>query len=183
MSFSHADVMYNKPKQMKKILGIIIGIVAVLWIVLKIFGKHDSNTVLYNQASFEIYLDTNNLDINKYFGMTKDTFDIQKHKIVCLLPLEVQGFKPTSTIVSTDLNNIDCNATIKNSQLIDYEPYELVGSSFTFMIVNKNANIQLLASPLGKQLILSQKRVNNSYSKGKINRLVLSENGLNEHCK
>ncbi|NQX86662.1 MAG: hypothetical protein HRT67_12295 [Flavobacteriaceae bacterium] len=168
---------------MKKVLGVIIGIVAVLWIALKIFGKYDSNNVLYNQASFEIYLDIKNLDINKYFRMTKDTFDIQKHKIVCLLPVEVQGFKPTSTLVRSDLNNIDCNVTIKNSRLIDYEPYELKGSNFTFMIVNKNASTQLLDSPLGKKLILSQKRINHTYSKGKINRLVLSENGFNEHCK
>ncbi|GAL02052.1 hypothetical protein JCM19314_1466 [Nonlabens ulvanivorans] len=168
---------------MKKVLGVIIGIVAIIWIALKIFGKYDSNAVLYNQASFEIYLDTKNLDINEYFGMIKDTFDIQKHKIVCLLPVEVQGFKPTSTLVRNDLNNIDCNATIKNSRIIDYEPYELKGSTFTFIIMNKNASTQALNLPLGGAVILSKKRINHNYSKGKINRLVLSEYGLNEHCK
>jgi hypothetical protein len=167
---------------MKKVLGILIGIITLIGLALSIFGLYDSKTVLYNQAAFEIYLDTSTVDINHYFGMVKDTFDRQKHKLVCLLPVEVQGFKPTSTVVRTDLNTIDCNATIDNSRVIDYEPYELKGSTFTFMIVIKNANPLLLDSPLGKKLILSQKRIDYTYDKGKINRLVLSENGFGEHC-
>lgn len=168
---------------MKKVLGVIIGVVSFIGIAFTLFGNYDSQAVLYNEAAFEMYLDTVNLNINEYFGMTKDTFDRQKHKIVCLLPVEVQGFKPTSALVKTDLNTIDCNASFDYDQDIDYEPYELKGSSFTFMIVTKNANPLLLDSPLGERFIVSKKKIHHRYSKGKINRLVLSEYGLNEHCK
>jgi hypothetical protein len=168
---------------MKQFLGVLIGIIAIIWIALKIFKSYDANTIMYNQASFEIYMDTEKLDINTYFGLTKDTFNIEKHKIVCLLPVEIQGFKPSSTLVRTNLNTIDCNATAQKGRTIDYEPYELKGTRFTLIVVPKHASTMMLDSPLSKSLVLGKKLINHNYSKGKINRLVVSGNGFYEYCK
>ena len=168
---------------MKKISGIIIGIIALLWIALKVFGLYDSKTILYNQASFEIYIDTSNLNVNEYFKLSKDTFDIEKHKIICQLPVDIQGFKSKNAAVRTDLNNIDCNAKFEKGKYIEYESYELKGTKFTLMVVNKNVNMWMLDSPLGQKLIVGKKTLNYNYEKGKINRLLISENGLSEYCK
>ena len=167
---------------MKKFLIGIIIIIAILWGILQGFMVYNSQAILYNQASFEIYLD-NTLDINEYFKLTKDTFDIKKHKIVCLLPVDISGFKPNSAIVKTSINNIDCSATFEKGKYIKYEPYELKGTTFVVMVVNKNASLMLLDSPLGKKLILGQNTLSYNYKKGEINRLVISKNGLSEYCK
>lgn len=121
--------------------------------------------------------------MNEFFKISKDTFDIKKHKIVCQLPVDIQGFKSKNTIVRTDLNSIDCNAKFEKGKYIEYQPYELKGTKFTIMVVNKNANMMMLDSPLGDKLILGKKTLHYNYSKGKVNRLIVSENGLSEYCK
>jgi len=172
---------------MKKALGVIIGIVAIIWIGLKLFNRVESKSILSSQIIFEIYLD-DNLNVNEYFELTKDTFNIQEHKVLCILPVEISGFKPSKALVQNDLSNINCEAKFEEGKFIKYEPYEIKGKDFNFIIVNRNANVTILDaenlnSSLGRKLILAKKKLRYNYKKGKINRLVVSENGLNEYCK
>ncbi|OAQ43502.1 hypothetical protein A5893_17225 [Pedobacter psychrophilus] len=168
---------------MKKVLGIIIGIVVILWIAMRIFGGYNSNNILSNEACFEIFIDSDSFNVDKYFDLPEGTFDKDKDILICKLPVEVQGFKASHVIVRTDLKDIDCNAKFKKGDYIQYEPYELKGSDFELLIVKKNANLVVLNTPIGQTLILAKKNLSYDYSKGKVNRLVVCVSGLSEYCK
>lgn len=167
---------------MKKLLVIILGIATIFGLIQQVFNYYNATTVLHNQAAFEIYVDTTQVNINTYFGIRNNTFDLEKHTILCLLPVDIQGFKPTTATVSTDLSTIDCLADFNQSRVIKYEPYELNGANFTLMIVPKTAQTLLLDTPLGAEFILAQKKIHHPYQKGKINRWILSGHGFKEYC-
>ena len=168
---------------MKKVLTIIIGIVAVVWIAVRIFGSYNSNNIMSNEASFEIFVDGNSFDVDDFFDLPDGTFDNDKNILICKLPVDVQGFNASHVRIKTDLQNIDCNAKFEKGRYIQYKPYELKGTDFEFLLVNKNANLEALDSPLGQSLILTKKVLTYDYTKGKINRLVASNSGLSEYCK
>lgn len=168
---------------MRKVLGIIIGIIAILWIGLRIFGNYNSNNLLSNEASFEVFVDTRSFDVDRYFQLSEGTFEKEEYNLICKLPVEVQEFKANYVNVRTDIENIDCNAKFEKGKYTQYEPYELKGSYFELILVNKNANLMALDSPLGENLIIAKRILSYDYSKGKVNRLIVSESGLYEYCK
>jgi hypothetical protein len=168
---------------MKKILGIIIGIIVLLGIGLRIFGKYNSNNILSSEASFEVFINNSTLDIDNYFQLPKGTIEKEQYSLICKLPVEVQGFKRSYVPVRTDIENIDCNAKFEKEKYIQYEPFELKGTDFELILVRKNANLMTLNSPLGEKIIFAKKILSYDYSKGKVNRLIISESGLNEYCK
>lgn len=168
---------------MKKNLGIIIGLIAIFWVVVTIFGKYNSNNILSDQASFEIFVDKGSFDIDKYFNLPQGTCEKEEYKLVCILPVEVSGFKPNYAPIRTDIKNIDCNASYSKEKNIKYESYELKDLDFQLVLVKKYANLMTLNSPLGTNSIIAQQYISYKYSKGKINRLIVSVAGIDEYCK
>lgn len=110
---------------MKTILGIAIGIIAVVWVIVRVFGAYNSNAILSNEASFEVLVDSNSFDADEFFGLPEGTFDPEKHILICKLPVETEGFRPSHVSVRTDIENIACNTKVEKGQYIQYQPYEL----------------------------------------------------------
>lgn len=167
---------------MRTFLGVIIGIVLILVLTIKIFGHYKSTSVLSNEAAFEVYCDTNLIDVDEYFDLPKGSFHQDSHVMVCKLPVEIQDFKPSYAFVKTDLTNIDCNEEYQEEKHLKYEPFELKGTTFVVMLVKRNANLLILDTPGGANFIVAKKVMSYADFKGKINRLQLSKNGFNEYC-
>lgn len=167
---------------MKKALIIIIGIIASLWTVLSLFSGYNSNHLMSNEASFEVFVDSNTINIYNYLNLQKDSFDREEYELICLLPVEISGFKAKFVKVRTDIENIDCDAKFEKERYIQYEPYELKGTNFELILVKKNANLMFLDTPAADEIILARKIFSFNYSKGKVNRLIISGNGISEHC-
>lgn len=168
---------------MKKFLIVCIGIVVIIYSTLRLFGNYNSNSVLYNQASFEMYMDTNSFNIDTYFSLEKGTFDNEKHIVVCKFPVEIGGFKLAYSLLNTDLSNVDCNEKYQKEKHNIFEPYELKGSNFELVIVNKFTNLITLNTPIGESKIIAKKVEYCPYKKGEVNRIVLSKNGLTRYCQ
>lgn len=168
---------------MKKILGILVAIVTLLCIALIVFKRANGTSVMSNQASFEIYFDTNGLSVDRFFNLPEGSFDPEKHIIICKLPVDVQGFKAKNAIVRQDLSNIDCNAEYTEGRDVKYDATELNNSYFEFLAVNKHGrNLQMFDERMGAASILAKRPMPMSFSKGKINRLVVSKSGVYEFC-
>ncbi|MES2864431.1 MAG: hypothetical protein V4666_09960 [Bacteroidota bacterium] len=168
---------------MKKIIGIIIGIIVVLLLILKIFGNYNSNNILRNEACFEVFVDSK-FNYDDFFELPRGTFDTEKHLFICKLPVETEGFRPSYVYVRTDIESIDCNVEFEKSKYVQYQPYELKGTDFELLMVDKNTNLSVLNSHLlVEDLFLAKKTFQYDYSKGKINRLVISKYGIHEYCK
>ncbi len=75
---------------MKKVFYIAIVIIIIIWLTVRIFSIGNSVTILSNEAAFDIHLNTDSLNIDKYFSLPEGTFDIEKHVILCKLPVESQ---------------------------------------------------------------------------------------------
>jgi hypothetical protein len=167
---------------MKKVLIGIFGIIVTLWLIFKIFEIYNTNNILYNQTSFEVYFNVEHQSIDKYFNLPKGTFSEDKHIVICKLPLDIKGFKPIYILTKTDMTKIDCTVEFKKVNLVKYESYELKNTNFELLVVNKNLNIHNLDMSIGKKFILAKKIINHSYSKGKINRLIITKSGLYDYC-
>ena len=168
-------------KQVKKILLFIIGIFAILWITVRIFMLYNANNVLDRQVVFEIYMDES-INIDDYFNLPKGTFDVNKHILVCKLPVYTDRLKPEFGI-KNDLSSIDCRTKYRDGSHIKYENYELKGDSFEMMIVNMYTNLNSINTLLwNEKNIIGKKVFTYNYETGKINRLVFSKDRIYEYC-
>lgn len=168
---------------MKYFLAIIVMLIALLWCALQVFDGYNSNNILSNQASFEIFFDANELSVDSYFNLPEGTFDPEKHIIFCKLPVDVGGFEVRNVSVRYDLTNIDCNAEFITGKDIKYESNELNNESFELFATKHIGNLQLFNEQLKSSSILAKRILAYDYEKGKINRLVISEMGFYEYCK
>lgn len=164
---------------MKVFFKALLAIIALIIIAFKIFVSYNSDNVLYNEASFEIFLDSKTFDPESYFNLPEGTYDPEKHIVVCKLPVNPEPARPGFIKVRTDLENLDCNSKAE----IQYQPYELNGPVFEIMLVNKFTNLYTLGLPISKGRILARKSIVYGYHKGEINRLLVSENGFIPYCR
>jgi hypothetical protein len=169
-------------KQVKKVLVIIIGILAIMWITVRIFMFYNANNVLNRQVVFEIYMDES-INIDDYFNLPKGTFDVKKHILVCKLPVYTDMLKPEFVFIKNDLSYIDCKKKYRKGSHIKYENYELKGDSFDMMIVNMYTNLNSMNTLLwNEKNIVGKKVFSYNYETGKINHLVISKDRIYEYC-
>ena len=176
--------MFNRNimKQVKKILVFIIGIFAILWITVRIFMLYNANNVLDSQVVFEIYMDKS-ISIDDYFNLPKGTFDVNKHILVCKLPVYTDRLKPEIAFIKKDLSIIECSEKYRDGSHIKYENYEIKGDSFEMMIVNMHTNLNSINTLLwNEKNIVGKKIFTYNYDTGKINRLVFSKERIYEYC-
>lgn len=167
----------------KNLFFIIIGILAFLWIIVRLFMFYNANNVLDNQAVFEIYMDGSINNIDEYFNLPKGTYDENKHLIICKLPVSTDRIKPGFVGIRKDLSNIDCRIKYSEGSHIKYEHFELGGNSFELKIVNMHTNLNSLGTLLQQNSnIIGKVAFTYYYDTGKINRLVFSKNRIYEYC-
>lgn len=159
-----------------------IGIIVLLF---NYFNYYKSTHVMSSEVCFEVYLDSK-VDIDAFFGLAKNTYDEKKHKIICQYPVKISGFKTNSTIVKQHVKEIDCEQDYDEKTHLKYEAYEINGNEFKLILANKHVDEILLSYPAllsNSQNILATQSFNFNYKKGKINRIIITNDGILEYCE
>ena len=170
---------------MKKNLLITVTTISILWLGLRYYTYLDSKYMFNNQTVFEIYSEINENEIDDFFALEPGTFDKNKHKIICKLPVEVPSFsKKMNVIVQFGTEKINCKEEFDPNKHTKYNLSELNDNEAILMIVDNRNMIEVVDFDLpiagnvyGTVLIKLE------YTRGKINHLVISEDGIHEYCK
>lgn len=168
---------------MKRIIIITLLTVSLFWIAIKLFMFYESNNILGNQAVFKIYLNIDENEIDNFFDIKKGTYDKNKHQIFCKLPVDEGGYKPSGIHINFGTENINCNKEFEKGQNIKYDNADLNGNIFTLILLDNNAAPPEFTSGLLYQnQVISSKSFQINFSKGKINNLVISNEGAYDYC-
>ncbi|MFC6269880.1 hypothetical protein [Frigoriflavimonas asaccharolytica] len=169
---------------MKKFIIAIICIAIGLWVILKIFMIYNSNNILSNQAIFKVYSNMSNNEIEEYFGLEKDSYDPATQILVCELPVNTTGFKPSKVDVNFEVTNLNCNEKYSEGKYIKYDNTELNDNNTKLYILKKTSiPTQMFNENLGGKSIISSKTVKISYKTGKINNIIISKDGIYDFCE
>jgi hypothetical protein len=176
---------------------IVIGVLAILWltvrIIMLIFGNYQKGNVLSNEAVFDIYLNTDSLDIDAYFGIPEGTFNRDEHVILCNLPVNTSSIKSNYLDVKLGIDSINCNEKYTANSYVKYYNTELNKNESRLLIVKKYIGQiekkkrqtlrQISSERFYRESIIAEKEIDLKYEKKKINRLVISYNGVYEYCR
>ena len=168
----------------KALLTICI-IIAVLYISFRIFRIYESNNIMSNQAVFEVYSDLKDDEIDAYFGLEPGTYDKEKYEIVCRLPVNCEGFKPSFRGLNYDLSSIDCGEEYDPSKHIKYDNTELTETGFELYVkLRFGIPLELLdpGTILVDSKVLVTKPIFFTYKRGKINRIVITKDITYNYC-
>lgn len=170
---------------MKKILLISITILSILWLGLRYYKYLDSKYMFSNQTVFEIYSEFNENEMDAIFGLEPGTFDKNKHKMICKLPVDVPSFtKRMNAIVQFGTQKINCKEEFNPKKHTKYNLSELNDNEAVLMIVDNRNMLEVVDfdSPIAGK-VYGSISVKFEYTRGKINHLVISEDGIHEYCK
>ncbi len=170
---------------MKKILIVILTLLVLLILAVKGFNMLNKHGVLSNEAVFEVYIDMTDDEINKLFGLEEGTFNATNYMLVCKLPVETEGFKSAFKEVKRDVFTIDCTEPYTEGKHVKYVSYELNKTKVASLLVKRRTGrpLELFSERLGANQILGTRQIPFPYSKGKINRIVISKTGIQDYCK
>lgn len=170
---------------MKRIFYIVVIALIIFWITIRIFGFYEKGNILSNEAAFDIHLNTDSLDVDKYFDLPAGTFNKDKHVILCKLPVNTStsGFKPDYLEVKLGTGNINCDAEYTAKSYVKFNNTELNKNESKLLIVKKYAGqivkkqsqtLRFFNENLNSSNIIAEKETTIEYKKGKINHLVIS---------
>lgn len=169
---------------MKKTMMVIVSLVAILLVILRGFEFFNAKGILKNEAVFELYLDLNHQEIEAVFNLKPDSYNPEKHQIICKLPVEVEGIKSGYRLVENKVSLINCKEKYNKKKHIKYSPYELKEGGAKLILMQKTSHsLALFSEKLSANYILAARPIYIQYKKGKINHLVISKKGINLFCK
>lgn len=125
-----------------------------------------------------------NNDIEEYFGLEKGTYDPTTQILVCELPVNTTGFKPSKVDVDFELTNINCDKKYSEGKHIKYDNTELNDNNTKLYILKKTSiPTQMFNENLGEKSIIISKSVQIKYKTGKINNIIISKDGIYDYCE
>jgi len=169
---------------MKRLVGFFIIAIAAVYLSVQGFKYYNSTHILSDQAAFEVYLNISENNIDGFFGLKKGTFDKKKQSIICQLPVTADGYIVKSVAVRSDMNHIDCNRTYNSEVDTKYDNSQLYGNNFRLFIIKGSFPAGLFDAdlPITRGLIIVEKDVTATYSRGKINNIVITADSAYNYC-
>ncbi len=167
-------------KILKRIIIIVISIIAVFLFIVKIFNNYRQNNILSNEAVFEIYIDKN--QIKDIFSLDQEQLDnVQNYSITCKIPVNTNGTFSQYVGVSENLN-INCDEEFESGKYIRYTSYQLENSNHfeLFLINSPNSYFD---ERFDQSKIIGKLPFEFSYEKGKINRIIITKDKIYDYCK
>ncbi|MNU89112.1 hypothetical protein D3C71_789430 [compost metagenome] len=166
---------------MKKFLiGVLIVIVSI-WVIIRIFGYYNSRNIMSNQVVFKVYTDLKEDEIDTFFHIEKGTFDPEKHRIICRLPVTTSGFKPSYQIVQFN-QSVNCKEEFNPDIHVKYDNSELNNTGVVLYLINKNMQVITLDSPAANSTIIASQGFSYEYKKGRINHILISRQNVYNYC-
>jgi hypothetical protein len=168
---------------MKKFF-IVIGIIFLLFVVLRMCSNYSLSTILSNEAAFKVYLDIDERDFDSYFRLEKGTYDPNKHRVICQLPVSVDLFEPKCQDVYP-ASSIHCGEVFEKAKYRKYAHFELKDTNFKLLLVENIAGTAASFDPdhsLYSRKIVASHEIPIKYSRGKINHIVIGDGEAYEYC-
>ncbi len=174
-------------RTMKKIIIILITIIALIYVSDKVYQTYSRN---YVNAHESIILINNQLlenEIDDFFNLNKGTYDPEKHKIIYslvrkdgyLLDAYINLPVKNKTRISNS-NGFDCD--IEYQQIRAYRFYKNEITNLNIIARLVSINVDVIKSLDSKQSI-AKKHLRAKYDFGKINILDINKNGFTNHCQ
>jgi hypothetical protein len=171
---------------MKKTLLFIGILLAIVWLSVRIFMEYKATHLMSDGAVFNTYIDISPEEVDDYFGLEEGTFDPEKHRIICRLPVEVESYeKPQCSAVNFSIQTPDCSQEFNNHAHIQYDTAELKGNTFKLMIIRDRSTPLMLINfdmAIFSHSVKASKEIVFDYKRGRINNIVFSAGGAVDYC-